>query len=93
MADTLPIVTGASLNKANYAAGEDMILTVVGNDPDEEVIEVTVALRSKGSGATSELQTLTATIDELEPVASDSGSRTWQYVSRVGDTFTLKATA
>lgn len=93
MADTLPVITSASLNKSNYAVGEDMILTVTGNDPDEEVIEVTVALRSKGSGATSELQTLTATIDELEPVASDSGSRPWTTLSRVGDSFTLKATA
>lgn len=93
MADTLPVISGASLNKANYAVGEDMILTVTGNDPDEEVIEVSVALRSKGSGATSELQVLTATIDELEAVASDSGNRAWTTVSRVGDSFTLKATA
>lgn len=93
MADTLPVISGTSLNKTAYAVGEDMVLTVTGNDPDEEVIEVTVALRSKASGATSDLQTLTATIDELEAVASDSGGRTWTTVSRVGDTFTLKAKA
>lgn len=93
MADTLPVITGASLNKANYSTGEQMILTVVGNDPDEEVVEVSVAVRNKNSGASSELQIITATIDEIEPVATDSGTRTWSYVSRAGDTFTLKATA
>lgn len=93
MADTLPVITSAALNKANYNEGEDIILTVTGSDPDEEVIEITVALRSQGSGASSELQTITATVDQLEAVVTDSGGRSWVTVSRVGDTFTLKTTA
>ena len=91
MAD--PTITSAVLNKASYAPGETMILTVQGADLDEEQIEVTVSLRNTASGGTSAPATVTATIDELEAVASDTGERTWTQTGRVGDTFTLTATA
>lgn len=87
-----PTLTSATLNKTSYAKGETMILTVVGSDPDEEVVEVTVSLRNKASGAASEPRTLSAVVDELEPVTSD-GARTWTPTGRAGDVFTLAATA
>lgn len=90
---SVPVISSASLNKSNYATGEDMILTVVGSDADEEVIEVTVSVRNKNSGASSESQVISVAIDAIEPVVTDSGGRVWTLVSRVGDTFTLKAKA
>lgn len=89
MAD--PVLTSAVLNKGAYAKGETVIATLVGSDPDEEVLEVTFSLRSKTSGAVSAPKTVTATVDELEAVAT--GNRTWTFVSRAGDTFTLSTTA
>lgn len=91
MAD--PVITAAALNKTAYAKGEPMVLTVVGSDPDEEAVEVTVQLRNKASGAMSSPVTVNATVDELEATAVDSGARTWTAGTRSGDTFTLTATA
>lgn len=93
MPDTLPTISAVTLNKTAYAKGEQMLLSVTGTDPDEEIVEVTVSLRNKASGATSAPQTTTAVVDELESVVADSGVRTWTFVGRTGDTFTVKATA
>lgn len=86
-----PTITSATLNKASYAPGETMILTVVGLDIDEEAIEVTVKLRNVGSGEESEPVTVTAVVDEL--AVDVTGDRTFTPTGRVGDTFTLTATA
>jgi hypothetical protein len=86
-----PVITAASLNKAAYAPGETMVLSVSGSDPDEEVITVEFKLRT--TSGESAPQTLQVTVDELTAEATDSGLRTWTLQGRTGDTFTLTATA
>ena len=86
-----PTITSATLNKASYATGELMILTVTGQDLDEDTVEVTVTLRTS-AGESSEPVTVTAFVDQLTATASDP-DRTWTAAGRVGDTFTLTATA
>jgi hypothetical protein len=89
MAD--PTITSATLNKGAYAPGETMILTVVGEDLDEQTVEVTVKIRNRESGAESSAITVQATVDEVEVVAT--GDRTFTQTGRTGNTFTLTATA
>lgn len=88
-----PSITSATLNKSTFAPGETMILTVVGADADEELIEITLSVRSRTSGATSGPVVVTTVLDELESVATDSEARTWTQVARTGATFVLTGTA
>lgn len=92
MTDTAPTLTSVNFSKASYAKGEQMIVTAVGTDPDEEIVEVTVTLRSKTSGATSEPKTATAIVDELEAVAT-SPQRTFTSTGRAGSAFSFTTTA
>lgn len=91
MAD--PVITGAALDRAMYVPGETMVLTVHGHDLDETAVEVVVQLRNKASEALSAPVTVTATVDELEAVATDASGRVWTQQSRTGDAFVLTATA
>lgn len=88
-----PVITSAMLNKAAYAKGETMILTVVGSDADEATFELTVTLRNTASGAESAPVKVSATVDELTVSATDSAGRVWTLTSRVGSTWTLTAVA
>jgi hypothetical protein len=88
-----PVITSAALDKASYAPGETMVLTVRGHDLDEQTFSVDVRVRNRASGATSETLTVTAVVDELEATADDSSGRVWTQQSRTGDTFVLTATA
>lgn len=88
-----PTITSATLNKRVFAPGETMVLTVVGADADEELIEINLSVRSRTSGASSEPVVVTTILDELQAVATDSDARTWTQVGRTGATFVLTGTA
>ncbi|WP_329101633.1 hypothetical protein OG792_21620 [Micromonospora sp. NBC_01699] len=88
-----PTITSATLNKSAYAPGEIMILTVVGADADEEMIEITLSVRSRATGATSVPVVVPTILDELQTVATDSGTRTWTQIARTGATFVLTSVA
>ncbi|MGW4467560.1 hypothetical protein [Micromonospora sp. NPDC004704] len=88
-----PTITSATLNKSSYSRGETMILTVVGTDADEELIEITLSVRSGASGASSVPVVVPVVLDELQAVATDSEARTWTQVARTGATFVLTSVA
>ena len=88
-----PTITSATLNKHAYAPGETMILTVLGGDGDEELVEITLSVRSRTSGASSPPITVTTILDELQAVATDSDTRTWTQIARTGATFVLNSIA
>ncbi|MFI6763626.1 hypothetical protein ACIBF5_31330 [Micromonospora sp. NPDC050417] len=88
-----PTITSATLNKSTFAPGETMILTVVGTDADEEVIEISLSVRSQTSGATAAPVLVTTILDELQSVATDSANRSWTQIARTGSTFVLTSVA
>ncbi|MFK3985691.1 hypothetical protein ACI2K4_35680 [Micromonospora sp. NPDC050397] len=88
-----PTITSATLNKSTFAPGETMILTVVGADADEELIEITLTVRNQTSGASGVPVVVTTILDELQAVATDSESRTWTQIARTGATFVLTGIA
>jgi hypothetical protein len=88
-----PTITSATLNKNAYTQGETMILTVVGADADEELIEISLSVRSRLSGASSAPVVVTTILDELQAVATDSDARIWTQTGRTGATFTLTCAA
>lgn len=86
-----PTVT-ASLNKASYAPGEDMILTVTYGDTDTQLVTVTVQVTDK-AGNQSNPQNVSAVIDPLTVSVTDDAGRTWTRQSDTGSTAVYKAVA
>lgn len=86
-----PTVT-ASLDKATYNVGDNMILTVVYGDADTQSITVTVQVTDK-SGNQSNPQNVSAVIDPLTVAVTDDSGRTWTRQSDNGTTAVYKAVA
>jgi hypothetical protein len=80
---SLPVVV-ASLNKASYAPGEVMVLTVNYGDVDNQAITVTV-VATDASGNASAPVTVTANImDPVSVAVSSVPARVWTLVSDTG---------
>lgn len=87
-----PTVT-ASLNKATFAPGEAMILTVSYGDADNDAISVTVVV-SDSSGNTSAPVVITANIaDPVTISVSDDSSHAWTKQSDNGSVAVYRAVA
>lgn len=86
-----PTVT-ASLDKATYSVGENMILTVVYGDADTQSVTVTVQVTDK-SGNQSNPQNVSAVIDPLTVAVTDDSGRTWTRQTDNGTTAVYKAVA
>jgi len=82
----------ASLDKASYAKGDLMTLTVTFADADTETLTVTIVARDK-SGNPSDPATVVVVIDPTSIEVSDSGDRDWAEVSRSDSVAVLTATA
>jgi hypothetical protein len=83
----------ASLNKAAYAVGETMTLTVTYGDPDRKTLTVTVTVEDTDATTAPATVTATAVIDPLTVTVSDSSGRVWTKVSDSGTVavYTAKA--
>lgn len=73
----------ASLDKATYADGETMVLTVNRSDADTEALTLTIVATDK-SGNASNPVSVTATIDPTTVSVSDSSGRVWAQQSDNG---------
>jgi hypothetical protein len=83
----------ASLNKAAYAIGETMTLTVTYGDADRKTLTVTVTVEDTDATTAPATVTATAVIDPLTISVTDSTSRVWTKVSDSGSVavYTAKA--
>lgn len=70
-----PVAT-PSLNKAAYAPGEIMTLTVDHTDVDRQVMTVSVTV-ADAAGTLSNVATVTATIDQGTVNITNAGGKTW----------------
>lgn len=83
----------ASLDRATYAPGDLMTLTVTYGDPDNTDGTVTVIVTDK-AGGTSEPAVVAYTIaDQVTLEVADTGSRTFAKVSDNGTVAVFTATA
>lgn len=86
-----PTVT-ASLNKATYKPGEQMVLTVAYADADTKAVSVSIVV-TDSTGAASLPATVSAVIDPTTITVTDSSTRTWTKQSDTGAVATYTATA
>ena len=87
-----PTVT-ASLNKATFAPGEQMILTVSYGDTDNKALQVTVVV-TDSQGNSSDPVVVTANInDPVSLTVTDDSNRTWTKQSDNGAVAVYKAVA
>lgn len=83
----------ASLNKATYAKGETMTLTVTYGDADNKTFSVTVQV-TDSEGNKSEPVTVPVSISDKVTVAvTDTDGRTWAKVSDNGSVAVYTSTA
>jgi len=82
----------ASLDKAAYAEGETMVLTVNRSDADTEALTLTIVATDK-SGNSSTPVNVTATIDPTTVSVSDSSGRVWAQQSDNGSIAVFTAVA
>jgi hypothetical protein len=85
-------VVSASLNKAAYAVGEEIVLTVNYSDADTRTVTVTVSVDDSEAGSPI-TQALTFKVDPLTVEVTDSEGRTWTKESDNGATAVFKAVA
>lgn len=81
----------ASLDKASYATGATITLTVNYSDPNTKALTVTVTV-ADATGSSSPV-TAVAVIDPATTTVSDTGNRTWTKVSDTGSVAVFTATA
>lgn len=81
-----------ALDKAAYAPGDLVTLTVSYSDADSAGTVVTV-LVTDSNGETGAATTSIQVVDPLTVQVSDSGARTWALVSDDGATAVFTATA
>jgi hypothetical protein len=82
----------ASLDRAEYAKGDTMRLTVSYDDPDTETMTVSVVVADK-SGNTSAPHSVEVVIDPVTVSVTDSGGREWTQESDDGAVAVWLATA
>jgi uncharacterized protein (DUF2141 family) len=82
----------ASLNKAAYAIGETMTLTVTYGDTDRQNGTVTFSV-TDAEGNSSGSQTVPFVIDPLTVTVSSTPVRTWTKVSDTGSVAVFTAVA
>lgn len=83
----------ASLDKATYAKGEKMTLTVTYADADNKSLTVTVSV-TDSAGNQSDPVTIPVNIsDKVTVSVTDTDSRTWTKVSDNGSVAVYTATA
>jgi 5-hydroxyisourate hydrolase-like protein (transthyretin family) len=71
-----PVITGLTLNKANYAPGEAVTLTINHTDLDRQTFTVTVTV-SDSQGNTSAPASTTSTVDAGTVNFVSTGGKTW----------------
>lgn len=86
-----PTVT-ASLNRATYAPGDVMILTITYGDSDTKPVSVSIVVTDSQGNASAPV-VATAVIDPLAIAVTDSSGRTWSRVSDSGSVAVYQATA
>lgn len=83
----------ASLNKASFAPGEQMILTVSYGDADNDALSVTVVV-TDSAGNSSEPVVVTANIaDPVTIAVTDDSGHTWTKQSDNGSVAVYRAVA
>lgn len=87
-----PTVT-AALNKASYAPGEQMLLTVQYGDIDNEALTVTVVVSDSQGNASSPVVVNANIVDPVTVSVTDSDNRTWTKQSDNGAVAVYKAVA
>lgn len=85
-----PTVT-ASLNKATYAPGEVMTLTVTYGDPDRQALTITITVTDSTSATGT--ATTQAVIDPGTVTVTSSPAKTWTKLSDSGSVAVFSATA
>jgi hypothetical protein len=82
----------ATLDKATYAPGETMRLTVTYSDPDAKPIKATIVLTDAAGNSSAPVTVTTAITDPVTFTVTDP-DRTWSLVSDDGRTAVLTAKA
>jgi hypothetical protein len=88
----VPTVT-ASLNKASYAPGETMLLTVQYGDLDNESLSVTVVVADSQGNSSAPVVVNANIVDPVTVSVSDSDNRTWTKQSDNGAVAVYRAVA
>ena len=88
---TAPTIS-ASLDKASYAKGDNVTLTVTYADADQETLSITVTV-TDASGNTTGSVPVTAVVDPLTLEVDDPSGRVWTKVSDNGSVAVFKTTA
>lgn len=86
-----PTITSAALNKAAYAPGETMTLTVNYSDPDKQNLQISIKVAdSAGNEANASVN---AVIDPSVVTVTSAPSKTWTKVSDTGAVAVFTAVA
>ena len=87
-----PVISNVSLDKANYAPGEQPILKFTVSDADTRDLTVEIKVTDAGGGVGTGTATIKV-VDVANATVTDSDGGTWTLVSKVGLDYTFKRSA